>query len=296
MDVGLATLEHGAPDGDRGVEVAVVAEVAHRATVQPAPLALRGGDQLHRADLGRARERPRREHGAQRVERIQVGLEPPFDVRYEVQDVAVALDLHVLAHGHGARPRHAPEIVATEVDEHHMFRAFLGVGLELLGEERVRAGIGAARPCAGDRVGGELVALDLEEQLGRGADDLERRGPDEEQVRTRVDPPERPVQPDPVEGRACGGIIGQRKRLAPREHDLDRLARGDRLLGHLDRVDVGVSTEAGLDGRGKRGAVLAGDRGGPTRAPLRPPAPFSSEALGRAVRSSASKIAASAIR
>ena len=51
VDVGLAVLEDRAPDGDRRVEVAVVAEVADRAAVQPAALALRGGDQLHRPDL-----------------------------------------------------------------------------------------------------------------------------------------------------------------------------------------------------------------------------------------------------
>ena len=51
--------QDGAPDRDRRVEVAVVAEVADRAAVQPAPLAFRGGDQLHRPDLRRAAQRAR---------------------------------------------------------------------------------------------------------------------------------------------------------------------------------------------------------------------------------------------
>ena len=78
-----------------------------------------------------------------------------------------------------------PEVVAPEVDEHHVLGALLRVALELLGEQRVLARVGAARPRAGDRVGRQPVALDLEEQLRRRADDLEGRRPDEEQVRAR---------------------------------------------------------------------------------------------------------------
>ena len=127
VDVGLALLEDRAADGDRGVEVAVVAEVADGAAVQPAALALGGRDELHRADLGRARERAGREDRAERVERVELGLEPRLDVRDEVEDVAVALDLHVLADRHGPRPRDAAEVVAPEVDEHHVLGALLGV-------------------------------------------------------------------------------------------------------------------------------------------------------------------------
>jgi hypothetical protein len=82
-----------------------------------------------------------------------------------VEDVAVALDLHVLADRHGPGPGHATEIVATEVDEHHVLGAFLGISLQLLGEDRVLAFVRAARTRPGDRVRGELVPLRLEEQL-----------------------------------------------------------------------------------------------------------------------------------
>ena len=73
-------------------------------------------------------------------------------MRHEVQDVAVALDVHVLRHGHGARPRDAPEVVAAEVDEHHVLGALLRVALELLGEELVLGRRRATRAGAGDRV------------------------------------------------------------------------------------------------------------------------------------------------
>ena len=252
VDVGLAVLEDRAPDGDRGVEVAVVAEVADGAAIQPATLALRGRDELHRADLRRPRQRPRREDRAKRVERVELRLEPPLDVRDEMEDVAVALDLHVLADGHGPRPRDPAEVVAAEVDEHHVLGSLLGVALELLGEQGVLAIVRAARTGPGDRVGGELVALDLEQQLRRCADHLEAGGADEEQVRARVDPPERAIEPDPVERRPGRGVVREVERLAPREHDLDRLAGGDGVLGDLDGMDVLVAPEAGSDGAAER--------------------------------------------
>ena len=52
---------------------------------------------------------------------------------------------------HRAGPGHPAEIVAPEVDEHHVLGPLLRVALELLGEDRVLLGIGAARPRAGDR-------------------------------------------------------------------------------------------------------------------------------------------------
>ena len=71
--------------------------------------------------------------------------------------------------------RDPAQVVAPEVDEHHVLGALLRIALELLGEQGVLAGVGAARPGAGDRVGRQPVALDLEQQLGRRADDLEGR-------------------------------------------------------------------------------------------------------------------------
>src|SRR6185436_20770405 len=72
VDVRLTVLEDRAPDRDRGVEVAVIAEIAHGAAVQPPALALRRGDELHRPDLRGARQGAGREDRAQRVERIEL--------------------------------------------------------------------------------------------------------------------------------------------------------------------------------------------------------------------------------
>jgi hypothetical protein len=179
-----------------------------------------------------------------------------------VQDVAVALDLHVFRDGHRARPAHAAEVVASEVDEHHVLGALLRVALELLGEQLILAGIRAARPGAGDRVRRQTIPLGLQKQLGRGADDLEAGGPDEEQVRTRVDASQRTIERDAIERGARRGIGRQRERLASGEHDLDRFAGRDRVLGDLDGVDVRVAAQARLDRVGERGRAAAGSAPG----------------------------------
>jgi hypothetical protein len=105
-------------------------------------------------------------------------------------------------------------------------------------------------------VGGQAVADDLEQELRAGANNLERRRPREEQVRRRVHPPQRAVEADAVER---GAVWAGREveRLAPGEHDLDRLAGGDRVLGVLDRADVLLAAEAGLDLGERRGARRA---------------------------------------
>ena len=200
VEMGDAVAQDGAPDGDRGVQVAIVAEVADGAAVEAAPLALQLPDQLHGAHLGGAGERAGGEDGAERVEGVEVGSQAALDVADQVQDVAVALDRAVARHRHRARPRNAPHVVAPQVDEHDVLGVLLGVARQLVGDRRVLGGVAAARPGAGDRVGRQAVALHLEEELGAGADDLEGAGPDEEEVGARVDPPERTVEGEAVEG------------------------------------------------------------------------------------------------
>ena len=187
-----------------------------------------------------------------------------------------------------------PEVVAPEVDEHHVLGALLRVALELLGEELVLRGRGATRARAGDRVGRQLVALDLEQQLRAGADDLERGHADEEQVRARVDAAQAAVQPDAVE-RPCRstGSIG-------RSNDWRR-ASTTWIASPAAIASLATSTAwmyssrprlASRDGARRRGRRCRRRPFGRRRGVP----PFSSAADGRAVRSSASKIASSAIR
>ena len=63
-------------------------------------------------------------------------------------------------------PRHAAEVVAAEVDEHHVLGALLGVALELVGDALVVSVVDPAWPRAGDGMGRHPVALDLRSSSG----------------------------------------------------------------------------------------------------------------------------------
>ena len=89
-----AVLDDDGADADAGVEVARVGEVADRAAVGAALDRLELVDDLHRADLRGARQRARRQHGAQRVDRADVRAQRPGDVGDDVHDVRVGLDRH----------------------------------------------------------------------------------------------------------------------------------------------------------------------------------------------------------
>src|SRR5271157_518026 len=232
-------------DRDGGVEVAVVAEIADGAAVQAAPLPFRFGDELHRSNLRRTRKRPRREDASQRVEGVESGLHARFHVAHEMEDVAVALDLHVLGHRHRPGPGHPAEVVAAQIDEHDVLRPLLWIALECVGEGVVLGRGGATRPGSGDRMSRHAVALDTDEKLRAGAHDRELRHPNEEQVRAGVDPPQRPIQRHGIEtltayDRALEG-------LAASDDDLDGFTRSDGVLGGPYRGLVLTAVQTRLD-------------------------------------------------
>ena len=129
---------------DAGVERAVEADVAERAGIDPAAGALDGGDQLHGAHLGRAADRARGERRLQQRERVLALAQVAVDLRDEVHDVRVALDLEQLGDAHAAGLADAAEVVARQVDEHQMLGALLLVGLELVRERVVGGAVGVA--------------------------------------------------------------------------------------------------------------------------------------------------------
>ena len=111
--------------------------------------------------------------------------------------------------------------------------------------------VGAARTRAGDGAVLDVAAVDADEQLGRGADDVARGGfrrcfaflpcffaeaspvlePEAQEVHVgrRIDDAQRAVD---LEGVDAGGAVE-----ALREHALEDVAGGDVLLGRFDRAE-----------------------------------------------------------
>ena len=124
------------------------------------------------------------------------------------------------------RLRDAAEVVAREVDEHHVLSALLRVRDELLLERAVLGRRRAARTRPGDRRDRSDSALEPHELLGRGADERLFADTQEEVVRRGVHDPERAVEGEPREVRLRDELL--------RRDDLDHLARAYRLLAARD--------------------------------------------------------------
>ena len=126
-----------------------------------------------------------------------------------------------------ARLADAREVVAAEVDEHHV------LGAILLGrEQRLRVAV-ARRDRAGDRVHGGARALALDDGLRRAADERDVAELEQEEIRRRIDATECPVE---LERRGRGRALG-----ALRDHDLEDVALADVLLRALDAPQMLVA-------------------------------------------------------
>ncbi len=214
----MPSLQHDGADADAGVEVAGVGQVADRAAVGAALDRLELVDDLHRADLRRAGQRAGGQDRAQRVHRPDVRPQPPADRGDDVHHVRVGLDGHERLDLDRAVLAHAAEVVAAEVDEHHVLGALLLVGQQVL--RRSRRPASASPPRGRVPAIGRVVARpprDGEQRLGRRADDLEVLEVQEVHVRRRVDRPQPAVDRERLDRRprptsAATGRPGRRRR------------------------------------------------------------------------------------
>ena len=108
---------------------------------------------------------------------------------------------------------HAGEVVAPEVDEHDV------LGAVLLGREQPLDVVRPPADRAGDRVDARAAAVELDERLRRRSHERDVAEVEEEVVRGRVDPPQRPVDGDRTGRRRPLGALG--------EDDLERVAGAD---------------------------------------------------------------------
>ncbi len=133
-----------------------------------------------------------------------------------------ALGLEEAGDADAARRAGAGEVVAAEVDEHHV------LGAVLVGREQPFGVTVARLGRAGDRIQARAPGLALHECLRRRADERELAELEQEEVRGGVDAPQRAVE---LQRRGGGPALG-----ALREHDLERVAGPDQLLDSAHAV------------------------------------------------------------
>jgi hypothetical protein len=189
------------------------------------------------------------ERGPEDVDRRLAVLQPPRDLGREVHDVAVPLEGHHLVDLLRAELHHAADVVAGQVDEHHVLGQLLRV-LAQLGTEAAVLLLGAA-PAARSRdgAGDDRAVEELHHRLGRGADERHARLAHEVHVRARVHLAEHPVHVEGVSVEVEVEALG--------EHDLEDVAGEDVLARDLDGPPVGVAAHR----RAHLGQRVVGIRG-----------------------------------
>ena len=162
------------PDRHVQLESRQRARVADRAGVGLAPGRLELGDHAHRLDLRRAGDRAGRERRTQQVGVADLRPQRALDGRHQVPDARRRARLRQLGHADRAVLAHASEVVAHQVDDHHVLGAVLGRGGERVpGRPSTRGAV----PLIGSRQ--HLAAAAAQEELGREAADGAPRPGDE---------------------------------------------------------------------------------------------------------------------
>ncbi len=202
-----------------------------RAGVDLAARRLELRDHRHRRDLRRTGHRPRRERRAHELCIPDTVAQLAHDLRHHVPHARVRAHLLQRRGAHRPRPAHPPEVVAHEVDDHHV----LGAVLVRRDQRRPLFGgrrrIGRPRARSLDRRAAHRAPVALQEQLRRH----------------RYQCPPRP--------RHEGAAVGRQRRTQPREQ-VQRRALKARLESHREVRLVEVAGRDPLDAR-RDGARIA---------------------------------------
>ena len=242
---------HERADHDARLHRAVGPDPADGAGVRAAADRLEPLEDLHRPDLRGAGDRAARERRREEVERVAALGEDAGHGRDEVLDGGRPLEPAQARDADAPRPADAPEVVAQDVDDHHVLGAVLGARQQLARERAIGRGVAAARAGALDRVGRhDALAVDRQERLGRRRQERPRpaaqRSRPEIEIRReerRVAGPQAPVQ--------LPRIAVERRLEPPGQVRLVDVAVGDVLA---DPLDAGLVGRPGRGPSGRRAA------------------------------------------
>ena len=155
-------------DQDIQIETAVTIQIAHRAGIGAARCWLELVDDFHAAHLGTAGNGAAWEYRPDRVARQDLGSQPAAHIGDDVMHVGIALDHHQFVHRHRTGLADTPDVIALEIDQHHVLGPLLRVSDQLSRQTAIGARIGAAWSGTRDRPGLGDAATELQQTLGRG--------------------------------------------------------------------------------------------------------------------------------
>ena len=156
-------------DQDVQIQVAVAVQITQRAGVGAARLALQCGDDLHAAHLRTTGDGTARESCRNHLAGRHAGAQTSAHIGDDVMNVGVTLHHHQLVDLDRARHADATEIVALQVDQHHVFGALLRVRGQFADRSTSSSSASRGRVPAIGRVC-TMPSRDLDQTLGRRTD------------------------------------------------------------------------------------------------------------------------------
>src|SRR5450759_4412543 len=206
-------------DRDVQVHVAVASDIPDRAAIHASTGRLELPDDLHRAQLGRAGDRAARKAAAQQIERVAALPQPAGHRADQVMHRGEALDLEQLRHLDRAQFAVLRQVVAQQIDDHHVLGAVILARAQRLGEISVEPRMTGTRPRALDRLGLDVAALELEKAFRGSRHHGAVRRVQKSRIGRRIDDAQRLIR----KPRIAGGRRGK----ALRKIDLVAVARPD---------------------------------------------------------------------
>lgn len=219
LDVGLVAFDDQGAEGDAGVHVAAVVDVADGSSIGSTAMGFELVDDLHGSNLRCSGDRAGGQAGSKGVEGIEAGSELAGDIRGDVHHVAVALDDHYIGDFDAAKAGDAADVVASEIDQHDVLRTFFGIGQKLFSEGTIFGFGGSAWTSSGEGSHGHFAIDDTAHDLGRTADESDLGHPQVEHEWAGVYDPQGAVDFERI------AVDGELHALA--QNDLKNIARAD---------------------------------------------------------------------
>jgi hypothetical protein len=107
-------------------------------------------DNLHRADFWRAGNGARGKRRDKKIESSLAAGKLAANIRNDVDNVGITLDGHQLIDFHSANLRDSADVISSQIDQHDVLGALLGIGEQIGFEFSLLLGSATARPGPGD--------------------------------------------------------------------------------------------------------------------------------------------------
>ena len=109
---------------DIQIHIAVVIQIPHGAGIWAAGFGFELGNDFHAADFRATGDRAAGKYGGDHLTRRYIVTQTTTDIRHDVMHMRITLYAHQLIHVHATGLADAAQIIALEINQHHVFGTF----------------------------------------------------------------------------------------------------------------------------------------------------------------------------